>query len=809
MVSLNKLSLAVLTALTSMSLTQQTSAMAEEANVESEQRIEEITVVGRSVSYANNATNEDMFKQQANLSSVLAAVDNLPGVLINEGDTFGADDWSTSIVIRGFQVNLNEQQIGMTVDGIANGNSNYGGGAKANRYIDTENVKGIEVSQGTADIASRSHEALGGTLNFTTIDPSMEQGVVASVTAGEFDASKYYLRYETGEIFKDTYAWISLSSQESSDFMQQAAENTRDHIAMKFISTINDVALTGYASYDDTHEDNYQRIYGLAQYAQNPDWDQLTSEWTGIPYQDQAYRRGWSTLRENLFAYLQADFSVGAVDVTANGYYHRNEGRGDWVPPYIVDVTNDGDAGHSELINGNTAIGGSALGQLYFVDRDGQQLSPIEGCQSALTFPYGGAGAEYDPGCYEQGAIPVGSYRHTHYDKQRIGFNADAIWYTQIGEFDNTMRFGLWWEDYERDESRDWHKITNSAVSFDFNNTPYWIQYDRTFPVDTLMYYVEDELDLGLARVRLGAKKFNVEIAKTDHFDSGNNLDVNTDSDTLFSAGLVAPLFVDGLEVFAGYGENFAAIKDAQLERDDADLRFIKPETADNIDVGFRYSSTGLNASITYYNIEFNDRIQFTSNETSTGIDFLEAAAGGYRNVGGIKSSGLEISADIMLTDELSLFTSITLSESEYIATIGGTGTQYDSLADAEAAIADENNPETSLVAIEGSTVIGTPDTMAVLSLDWSRDNYFAGISTKYVDSRFLDIYNASQVDDYIVSDLYIGGFIQNIGQGVDELEVRLTVNNLFDEDYASTIAPGAFWIGAPRAVALNARLSF
>ena len=146
--------------------------------------IEEITVVGRSVSYANNAASDDMQKQQANLSSVLAVVDNLPGVLINEGDTFGADDWSTSIVIRGFQVNLNEQQIGMTVDGIANGNSNYGGGAKANRYIDTENLQTIEVSQGTSDIASRSHEALGGTLNFTTINPSDEEGFVASVTAG-------------------------------------------------------------------------------------------------------------------------------------------------------------------------------------------------------------------------------------------------------------------------------------------------------------------------------------------------------------------------------------------------------------------------------------------------------------------------------------------------------------------------------------------------------------------------------------------------------------------------------------------------
>ncbi|MCB4435287.1 TonB-dependent receptor [Alteromonas sp. McT4-15] len=800
----HKVSLAVLAALSSMSL-----ATAEEAVPDNEERIEEITVVGRSVSYANNATSEDMFKQQANLSSVLAAVDNLPGVLINEGDTFGADDWSTSIVIRGFQVNLNEQQIGMTVDGIANGNSNYGGGAKANRYIDTENVKGVEVSQGTADIASRSHEALGGTLNFTTIDPAMEQGLVTSVTAGEFDASKYYVRYETGEIFKDTFAWISLSSQESSDFMQQAAENTRDHVAMKIISTVNDVALTGYVSYDDTHEDNYQRIYGLAQYEQNPHWDQLTDEWTGVPYQDQAYRRGWSTLRENLFAYLQADFSVGAVDVTTNAYYHDNEGRGDWVPPYLVDVANDGDAGHSELVNGNTVFGGAALGQFYFVDRAGNQLSPIEGCASALTFPYGGAGAEYDPGCHEQGAIPVGSYRHTHYNKQRIGFNADAIWFTKIGEFDNTMRFGIWWEDYERDESRDWHKITNSAISYDFNQTPYWVQYDRSFPVDTLMYYIEDELDLGLARVRLGAKKFNVDIAKNDNFDASNDLDVNTDSDTLLSAGIVAPLPIEGLEVFAGYGENFAAIKDAQLERDDTDLRFIKPETADNIDVGFRYASPGFNASVTYYNIGFNDRIQFTSNETSTGIDFLEAAAGGYRNVGGIESSGIEISADVMLTDTLSLFTSVTVSESEYIATIGGTGTQYDTLADAQAAIADENNPESSLVAVEGNTVIGTPDTMAVVSLDWAKDNYFAGISTKYVDSRFLDIYNSAEVEDYIVSDLYIGGFVENLGQGIDELEVRLTVNNLFDEDYASTIAPGAFWIGAPRAVAVNARLTF
>tara|TARA_A200000159_G_scaffold46684_4_gene42973 strand:+ start:340 stop:717 length:378 start_codon:yes stop_codon:yes gene_type:complete len=86
--------------------------------------IEEVTVVGRSVSYANNATEESMIKQQSSMTSVLATIDNLPGVLINEGDTFGSDDWSTSISIRGFSVDLDQQQIGMTIDGIANGNSN-------------------------------------------------------------------------------------------------------------------------------------------------------------------------------------------------------------------------------------------------------------------------------------------------------------------------------------------------------------------------------------------------------------------------------------------------------------------------------------------------------------------------------------------------------------------------------------------------------------------------------------------------------------------------------------------------------------
>jgi outer membrane receptor for Fe3+-dicitrate len=784
-VQLSKHSVLALAILSALSHT----AHADEAPVANDSAIEEVTVVGRSVSYANNATDETMLKQQTNLTSVLASIDNLPGVLINEGDTFGADDWSTSISIRGFQVDLSQQQIGMTVDGIANGNSNYGGGSKANRYIDTENLRAVEVSQGTADISSRSNEALGGTLNFTTIDPGMEEKLVVSSSFGEFDAQKLFVRYETGEIIKNTYAWLSVSSQESSDWMDQAAENTRDHFAAKIISHGDDIMLTGYISYDDTHEDNYQRIYGITQFKQNPDWDGLTSDWTGIPYTDQAYRRGWSTLRENLFAYLSADMMLGDVDVHTSVYYHKNEGRGDWIPPYIVDVTDDGEDGaQSELTSGNTVYGGNAIGSLYFVDSSGVALAADSECTSSIFYPYGQSSNVYDPACYDDSAIAVGSYRHTNYGKERVGFNGDLEWITQINDMENVLRAGVWYEDYNRDENRSWHKIIDSAVGYEYDHTPYWIQYSREFPVETLMYYLEDEIDLGVVKVRLGAKQFNVDVEKHDLYDASNNISVNSDSDVLFSAGLVAPLTED-IELFGGFSQNFAAIKDAILERDDADLSVVEPETADNLDLGLRYSSPGLNASLTYYSITFDNRILFVSNEDSDGIDYLESSAGRYENEGGIESSGIEASLQWQASDALSVYVSYTHNDSEL--SNGDTNTYVDEL---------------SGETFSTNKVIGAAEDMAVLSLDWQRNHYIAGLSTKYVGERFAGSFTA---DDYTVSDLYVGVNIDDIGAGIQSLDIRFTVNNLFDESYLGTITSGAGWLGAPRTAAINLKAAF
>ncbi|MFT7506724.1 MAG: iron complex outermembrane receptor protein, partial [Gammaproteobacteria bacterium] len=256
---------------------------------------------------------------------------------------------------------------------------------------------------------------------------------------------------------------------------------------------------------------------------------------------------------------------------------------------------------------------------------------------------------------------------------------------------------------------------------------------------------------------------------------------------------------VDGLELFAGYAENFAAIKDTVLERDASTLSEIEPETADNIDVGLRYTSTAFDASVTYYQIDFANRIVFLPPDTpDAGIDFLIGTNGSYLNVGGIESKGIEASLTFKLSDNMSFYTSYTNNDST-----------YQEIPDAVAA---------TLNIAPGGTVFGSVEDMYVLSVDWSKDNYFAGITNKYVGERVIryidDPANAGMLtpqkaDSYHVADLYAGISIDAGINAISSMEVRFTINNLFDESYLGGIAGQSAWIGAPRTAAVNLRFDF
>ncbi|HAE29415.1 MULTISPECIES: TonB-dependent receptor domain-containing protein [Hyphomonas] len=764
------------------------------ANADEARELDTVIVVGQQQTYSSAESTEAMALQQAPVTSVLAQIDNLPGVQVQEGDAFGFDDWSTGVAVRGFQNNLGEQQVGITIDGMPNGGSNYGGGAKANRYIDTQNAGAIEVSQGTADIASRTNDALGGTLNFTTQNPLDERRVRVSASLGDFDSQRFYGRYDSGFLSDNkTKFWVSLSTQSATDHVNQSADNSRDHMAAKLQTEQFGIDWTSYLAYDDTHENNYQRLFSPADFAANPNSDGLTAEWTGVPYIDQLYRKAWGTLRTNTFFYLKGEKEVfDGFKVDAGVYRHDNDGRGDWVPQYVVNVGQ---------------YGMSTVPLVTFTDPAGSPLTPTPGCVSSITYPYGGAGPEYDPACFPANSIPVSSYRHTHYQKERTGAYADFEWQTPIGQtVDNTLRGGLWYEDATRYEYRDWHKLIDSRVGADYDYTAYWVQYNREFPQSTFKWYLEDVVKVSDFSFRLGMKQFSNEIERADNFapnDAALNFKVSTDSDVLFSGGAAwTPSAVPGLEVFAGYAENFKAIPDTVLEVL-APGGTPDPETSENSEVGVRYSGQRFRGSLVYFDSTFDNRLLAVANQTVNGIDYLEASNGGYINGGGIESSGFEASGEFRATDNLSFFASYTgISD----ANILGSGIVTQDAATGLTVLDSNGNIVSTVV---GNQVPGIAKNMAVVSADYTDGNFFAGLSTKWVDDRFVDVGNTWTAEGYYDADLYAGISGEAISDDLSNLDFRLTVNNLFDGDWLAGISGGGAWISAPRTVVFTVTADF
>ena len=741
--------------------------------------------------FARNIVAEPMMLQQSNITSVTSVVDNLPGVSVQEGDSYGFDDWSSNVGMRGFQVTISEAQIGTTIDGFPNGTSDYFSGAKANRFIDPMNLGGVEVSQGTADIASRSVEALGGTFGYLTNDPAAERTYNASVTIGEHGGQRFAMRVDTGPLFGGaTSAWTAAVRQESTDWVQGSARNEREHLAAKFVSTHGRLDLTGYVSYDSIHEDTYQRLYGAADFEANPRWDRLVGDWPGVPYLNQFYRPGWQTRRNNTFAYLKADWAVSDVTtLTAGAYFHRNRGRGDWLPPYIVDLVDDGGGPESELAGLAPIQGGSQLRVIRFVNPDGVAVGPTPGCTSSYIFNYyGSGGPAVDPACHP-GATAVQSYRHSHYGKDRLGVTVDEEWFTTLGGAGSTLRAGIWYEDSRRGLGRDWHRMLDPTLSFDWDEKPYWHQYEWDFPQTVFKWYVEETLYAGPFTLSGGVKQFLIDVSREDVFGVDSDLGVDSDSDVLFSGGVTWNTPVEKLHLFAGYSQNFKAISSTLLEVPGRSLDLLEPETASNVDVGLQYVGERVALSATWYAIDFQNRIFYLGPQTPAGPNYLIPGGGAYFNAGGIETRGVEVSATLQLPHQASFYTAFTANDSQYLGT-------------------DDPLVDSSQGIVAGTEVTGVPARLFVISFDRSGP-LGAGLTAKYTSERRVSLRADWTADAYWVVDGYVSFSGEALSYLLRSTEFSIVANNLLDKPYLSAITENAAWLGAPRTVSMTMSISF
>lgn len=734
-------------------------------NAAAEAAIEVMSITGKKVAYANNATDESAKLQQAAISNVMDLINKLPGVNVAQGDAFGSDDYTTTVSMRGFVIDRADQQIGITVDGIPNGGSAYAGGSKANRYLDSENTGFVEVGQGSGDISSASLDALGGTINFVSANPMAEQQARLDYSAGSFNARRYFARFDSGEVLGNTTSYFSLSDSYNSRWIGTGSNgfSNRLHAEAKSVTELDNAKITARFSYDDAHEDNYD-YRSLAQFKQNPKFDGLTNIWTGNPDIDQNFAEAWSTLRENTLAYVKGDFTLSEnLQLDVSPYLHLQEGRGDWLPPY----------------------------QVYATDAKGQQVSQGNGAKRE-TFQYVDAQGRpiLDPKADTSKAKRVSSYRHTHYDKNRYGLTANLNW-----QLDNQqIRTGLWFEQQERNQSRDWHQVLDAKVYHYFDETPYWVQFNDDYQNDVMKFYVQDKIALGDLELTLGVQQYLVDVERNDNFNSKNNGSLDSDSDLLPSVGLVYPL-TENLEVFAGFSKNFKAIPDTLLNTVGQDFTKLEPETAENFDLGLRYQGDSINASATLYNINFDNRITMLAYQEIDGApDYLTELDGTFVNVGGVKSKGLEANIDWRFADSLSLNSGLTLNNSEYTQNVNGYR--------------------------EGDKVAAIPEQMLSATLKYQHENYRAGLGAKYTAEYFgaakrteinkVAVWNRDEIPAHTLLNLYAGYHAEMAQAGlIQTLDLSFIINNLTDKRYLAGGQEGAYLLGAERSASLTISLGF
>jgi iron complex outermembrane receptor protein len=712
---------------------------------------ENVSVLGQGQSRQVQSINaEDMKKVPAG-TSALKVLEKLPGVSFQSADPFGAYEWSTRFGVRGF----GQSYMGFTLDGIPLGDMSYGNnnGLHISRAIASENIGRVNLSQGSGSLGVASTSNLGGTVQFFSADPENKMGARLDQTMGSSSMGRTYVRLDTGLLESGTKAYFSYADQSAQKWKGSGVQK-QEQFNSKLVHIWGENKLSAFVNTSDRTEIDYQDMSIDMQQKLGWGWDNYAPNWKAAidaahgtmspavasinadtgPL-DAAYYQG-SGLRKDRLAGTAVDLALtDDVRFKSTFYSHTNIGQGHWYTPYVS--------------------------------------SP--GTASAVS-PYMGAG------------LPI-SIRTTEYSIDRKGWVNDLTWNAGI----HTVNGGLWTEKAYSTLARNYYAATGPTDANYFLSNPFRTDFAQTFETTTTQVHVQDTLALmdGKLKANVGFKSPKVQIDATNQ---GGFVEVKADGSLKYyerAGGNITAkksllpqvgvnfALTDITEVFASYSENMRAYQPgvngpfSQTPKAFATgLAALKPETSKSTEIGYRYKGDAVQASIAAYSTKFSDRLlQVTS---TVGI---VSVPGTFVNVGSVESKGVEAALVWAPVQNWSWFNSLTLNDSKYTS--------------------DYKNGST-VVNINGKTVVDAPKTMFNTELGYDKNGWFGNIGGKYTGQRYYTYSNDNKVDAYFVMNASAGYKQKNVA-GMKEASVQLAITNLTDKKYFSTIGSNGFALNDPQ----------
>lgn len=307
--------------------------------------------------------------------------------------------------------------------------------------------------------------------------------------------------------------------------------------------------------------------------------------------------------------------------------------------------------------------------------------------------------------------------------------------------------------------------------------TPFTTRYQDVTTEDSLRAATRVSL-LDSLKVILGAR-----IDWYDFDDRTGNSDYSVDANVTKYAGIIY-----GVDAHHSVYASYTDIFDPQSEVD-ASGSSVKPIVGENYEIGVKgeYLSGALNASVAIFQADQTNR--------ATQVDDLSTCTTStycYEAAGLVRSRGIDAEVQGAITENWQLGAGYTYTRTEYV-----------------------DDPKNA----EGTRFNTTlPEHLFKLSTVYSLADYFAGWrvgGSLYWQSKIYEQFDTTaagavrnEQEAYGIVNLMVGY------RPTENLDLRLNVNNLFDETYYKSVGYGPTWgstdwYGEPRNVVLTARYTF
>mgnify|MGYP001161256215 CR=1 FL=1 len=585
------------------------------AEEELDKDVETVTIVGNKLDVAGAASvisNEDLQKvMDTDIHKILSAV---PGLYFRTEDGYGL---RPNISIRGTSIDRSAK-VTIMEDGILVAPAPYTS-ASAYYFPTTARINSVEVLKGPSAI-SEGPSTIGGAINLiSTPIPEVNSGrFVQEIGENGMTRTHAYAGMNSGnlgalvEIHEhqsdgfDSIANVGGDTGfDKSDIVFKARYDSGDHsLTLKLVEIDESSDQTYVGLSQASFESNPRMRYGLTQYdVMNNDGDQMSLTYAG---------------------------SIGNFDVVASKWsndYHR-----DW---FKVDKANN---------SGVTNTDGTSIGT---------------GINNVISAANGGSTVAQ--GILDGTVATEVKLKHNnrYYTNEGIQFKI----MTEIGM--HSLTFG--YRDMEDSESRyqSYECFDQSATGTNSTlsscGTNYVGSNNRLRVSEASSYYIEDKITFGKLALTIGHRS-------EDYDQVENRWDDGVPTRTQLASGY--PEYKDGDHSTTGFGATYELNDKVQLVagfHEGMTAMFgTDPETADNMELGLRYTDGTTGVEAFYFESDYQSLKAACTNSQGGSCDDGDVFDGGAVDV-----SGIELSASMILSGQNGVSYPLGLTYTSTDATFG------------------------------------------------------------------------------------------------------------------------------------------